>query len=94
MGTNNMACNMPRAEWAREQQQDERLGPIHAYLTQSSVEQLRQQTPGWVKVAAQSYKVQQGLLKHRSTREVGQQEEATGWVGVDGASITEATSGS
>ena len=79
MGTHNMACNIPRAQWAAAQRQDERLGPIMSYLTRQSTGQLRQ-TPGWVKVAAQSYRVQQGLLQHRTAREVGQPEDVAGWV--------------
>ena len=59
--------------------QDERLGPIIRYLTRTTTD-TQVPTPEWVKVAAQSHRMQQGILHYRAPRQVGQHECHTGWV--------------
>ena len=79
MNTHDSACTIPRSKWAQQQREDARLGPIYAYLTMTSTE-IGRPYPKWVPIAAQSYRVHQGLLQYRALRQVGQNELSTGWV--------------
>ena len=79
MHAQDSACTIPRAKWAQQQREDARLGPIYSYLTRSTTSLMRP-CPQWVPVAAQSYRIHQGLLQYRALRQVGQHELSTGWV--------------
>ena len=79
MASNDTACRLPKATWAQEQRQDQRLGPIVRYLTRTTT-QTYQPVQDWVKVAAQSYRMHHGILQYRAPRRVGQHECNTGWV--------------
>ena len=75
------ASNLPRETWATEQRKDERLGPIIRYLTRTTTDTVDDESaPDWVKIAAQSYSMQQGILKYRALRKVGQHECNMDWV--------------
>ena len=72
-------CNLSRSQWATAQRDDEHLGPIYSYLNTTSTSS-PQRVPRWVKIAAQSYRLNQGLLQYCAVRKVGEPAAATGWV--------------
>ena len=79
VASKDTACNMSREEWSKAQRQDERLGPIIRFLENKSTGDVHQH-PKWVQIAAQSYDMQQGVLKYKAVRQVGKQECDADWV--------------
>ena len=79
MHPNDSACNLPRAKWAHEQRNDPRLGHIYRFLTRTTTK-TNTPVPKWVRTAAQSYRLDQGILQYRSLRKVGDPADHTAWV--------------
>ena len=78
MASTDTACNMSREEWSKAQRQDARLGPIIRLLEKSTSDAT--QHPKWVHIAAQSYRMQQGVLKYKAMRQVGRRQCDADWV--------------
>ena len=79
MASKDTACNMSRETWSKAQRQDERLGPIIRFLENKTTDPTSQH-PNWVHIAAQSYDMQQGLLKYKTVRQIGKHECDADWV--------------